>query len=73
MFLVFYFITYEGSIDIESVQDPIERLALESQIGEFGQTPKQLFLSAHPPRNSGFSPVRKFKIQIIDQNVGRIK
>eukprot|EP00965_Chrysotila_dentata_P118100 3903618-Pleurochrysis_carterae.AAC.1 len=34
---------------------PIERAALEVQIAEFGQTPTQLFTSAHPQRLPGAS------------------
>jgi hypothetical protein len=33
---VFYHLTYEGAVDIEKVTDPVERLALEAQIAEFG-------------------------------------
>jgi len=47
---VFYYLTYEGSVDIDSITDVRERAAIESQIQEFGQTPKQLFLSPHPSR-----------------------
>jgi hypothetical protein len=34
------------------VTDPVELKALETQINEFGQTPKQLFLHPHPPRST---------------------
>jgi factor associated with neutral sphingomyelinase activation len=34
---VFYHLTYEGAVDIEKVTDPVERLALEAQIAEFGK------------------------------------
>ncbi|KAK2150210.1 hypothetical protein LSH36_418g02079 [Paralvinella palmiformis] len=47
---VFYHLTYEGYIDIESIEDLNERAALETQIMEFGQTPKQLFTKPHKPR-----------------------
>eukprot|EP00210_Caulerpa_lentillifera_P008159 g7792.t1 len=47
---VFYYLSYEGAVDIEQVEDPIERKGLEAQINEFGQTPKQLFKHPHPPR-----------------------
>eukprot|EP01133_Synstelium_polycarpum_P001397 gene1397-1613_t len=47
---VFYHLTYEGSVDIESVTDPVERQSLEAQINEFGQTPRQLFKVPHPQR-----------------------
>eukprot|EP01028_Stygiella_incarcerata_P004535 TRINITY_DN19_c0_g1_i2.p1 TRINITY_DN19_c0_g1~~TRINITY_DN19_c0_g1_i2.p1 ORF type:complete len:1073 (-),score=250.53 TRINITY_DN19_c0_g1_i2:2522-5542(-) len=47
---VFYHLTYEGAVDIESIDDPIERESIEMQIREFGQTPSQLFESPHPRR-----------------------
>jgi factor associated with neutral sphingomyelinase activation len=33
---VFHPLTYEGFIDFEKIQDPIERVAYEVQISEFG-------------------------------------
>ncbi|XP_028392732.1 protein FAN-like isoform X2 [Dendronephthya gigantea] len=48
---VFYYLTYEGAVDLDSITDPNERASLESQILEFGQTPKQLFTSPHPRRS----------------------
>lgn len=50
--LVFYYLSYEGSVDLETVTDPMERCSLESQIQEFGQTPKLLFATPHPSRNA---------------------
>ncbi|XP_077982163.1 protein FAN-like isoform X3 [Glandiceps talaboti] len=47
---LFYYLTYEGAVDLDSIRDPNERVALENQILEFGQTPRQLFASAHPAR-----------------------
>ena len=47
---VFRFLTYEGAIDVEAVVDAEERAALEMQINEFGQCPRQLFLQPHPKR-----------------------
>lgn len=43
--------TYEGEIELATIKDPIEKRALEIQIQEFGQTPRQLFKIPHPPRN----------------------
>lgn len=42
--------TYEGMVDLEEIKDPVEKKAIRVQINEFGQTPKQLFKIAHPPR-----------------------
>ena len=48
--VVFHPLTYEGSVDLASISDPLERIAIEVQINEFGQTPKQLFKIPHPLR-----------------------
>lgn len=47
---LFYYLSYEGAIDLETVTDPIEKCSIESQIQEFGQTPKLLFTTPHPAR-----------------------
>lgn len=49
---VFYHLCYEGSVDLGAVTDLNDRLALEVQITEFGQVPKQLFLRPHPARRN---------------------
>ncbi|KAK3270029.1 hypothetical protein CYMTET_21557 [Cymbomonas tetramitiformis] len=48
---IFHPLTYEGAVDINSIQDPGERAGLEMQINEFGQTPRQLFHKPHPVRH----------------------
>lgn len=50
---LFYYLTYEGAVDMENITDPDKRTALQSQIAEFGQTPRQLFTKNHPSRNQG--------------------
>merc|ERR1712244_171359 len=47
---IFHPYTYEGNVDIDSIQDSTQRRAILSQIDEFGQTPLQLFKKAHPRR-----------------------
>ncbi|KAG8226897.1 hypothetical protein J437_LFUL005656 [Ladona fulva] len=47
---VFYHLCYEGAVDLDSVRDPNQRHALEVQIMEFGQIPKQVFTLPHPCR-----------------------
>ncbi|KAJ6246944.1 beige/beach-related [Anaeramoeba flamelloides] len=49
-FNVFYYLTYENSVDIDQIKDPIERKSVEDQIESFGQTPSQLFFKPHPKR-----------------------
>ncbi|XP_036367591.1 neurobeachin isoform X5 [Octopus sinensis] len=49
---VFYYLTYEGSVNLESMTDPVMKEAIENQIRSFGQTPTQLLTEPHPPRSS---------------------
>ncbi|XP_072155979.1 neurobeachin isoform X4 [Bemisia tabaci] len=49
---VFYYLTYEGSVDLETIQDPVLKEAIENQVRSFGQTPSQLLMEPHPPRSS---------------------
>ncbi|XP_013420037.2 neurobeachin [Lingula anatina] len=49
---VFYYLTYEGSVDLENMKDPVMKEAIENQIRSFGQTPSQLLTEPHPPRSS---------------------
>eukprot|EP00002_Diphylleia_rotans_P030306 TRINITY_DN6216_c0_g1_i2.p1 TRINITY_DN6216_c0_g1~~TRINITY_DN6216_c0_g1_i2.p1 ORF type:complete len:2958 (-),score=456.23 TRINITY_DN6216_c0_g1_i2:383-9256(-) len=50
---VFYYLTYEGSIDLGSISDPVLRRSYESQIANFGQTPTQILKHPHPRRSAG--------------------
>lgn len=47
---IFYHLTYEGAVDLEAMDDPLSRAAVEDQIANFGQTPIQLFRRRHPKR-----------------------
>uniref|UniRef100_A0A8C4K2R9 Neurobeachin n=1 Tax=Dromaius novaehollandiae TaxID=8790 RepID=A0A8C4K2R9_DRONO len=49
---VFHYLTYEGSVNLDSITDPVLREAMEAQIHNFGQTPSQLLIEPHPPRSS---------------------
>lgn len=49
---VFYYLTYEGAVNLSTITDPMLREAVESQIRSFGQTPCQLLIEPHPPRSS---------------------
>ena len=31
---LFYYLTYEGAVDLETVADPVERAAFEAQVGD---------------------------------------
>ncbi|KAA0723860.1 Protein FAN [Triplophysa tibetana] len=47
---VFHPLTYEGGVDCDSIEDPDQKIAMLTQILEFGQTPRQLFTTPHPQR-----------------------
>ncbi|KAI9921207.1 hypothetical protein PsorP6_002107 [Peronosclerospora sorghi] len=47
---VFFYLTYEGMVDIDSITDPIVKSSMQSQIAHFGQTPTQVLREPHPQR-----------------------
>ncbi|KAK9143642.1 hypothetical protein Syun_013042 [Stephania yunnanensis] len=47
---VFFYITYEGTVDIDKILDPVQRRATQDQIAYFGQTPSQLLTVPHLKR-----------------------
>jgi factor associated with neutral sphingomyelinase activation len=47
---VFYHLTYEGAVNLDSISDPNMRNSVIAQVREFGQTPKQVFTTPHPKR-----------------------
>ena len=47
---VFFYLTYEGAVDIDSISDPAMKASILAQINNFGQTPRQLFQKPHPQR-----------------------
>lgn len=47
---VFFYITYEGTIDIDKISDPVQQRATQDQIAYFGQTPSQLLTVPHMKR-----------------------
>lgn len=49
---VFYYLTYEGALNLNSVENAAMREGLEQQMISFGQTPAQLMTEPHPPRHS---------------------
>lgn len=48
----FHHLSYEGSIDVDSLTIQEERDSCLQQIRDFGQTPAQIFQSPHPPCKS---------------------
>jgi len=55
---IFFYLTYEGTVDLEAVADPIEREAIQQQVACFGQTPPILFTAPHPARRPPMPMVR---------------
>lgn len=49
---VFYYLTYEGALNLNSIENATVREGLEQQMISFGQTPAQLMTEPHPPRHS---------------------
>ncbi|KAM5487377.1 Beige protein-like 1 [Microsporum audouinii] len=47
---VFHHLSYRGAKDLDSIEDPMERLATIGIIHNFGQTPHQVFHKHHPSR-----------------------
>ncbi|KAK9801335.1 hypothetical protein WJX73_005585 [Symbiochloris irregularis] len=68
---VFHHLTYEGAVDVESITDSHTRLAMEAQINEFGQCPRQLFATPHPPRVSVPSVAEAQRISAAAMEAGR--
>jgi hypothetical protein len=58
---VFYYLTYEGAVNLDTITNPTDRAAIETQIRNFGQAPSQLLTEPHPPRNSAMTLVRKIQ------------
>ncbi|RLN32014.1 hypothetical protein BBJ28_00015788 [Nothophytophthora sp. Chile5] len=48
---VFFYLTYEGMVDVDSIADPVIKSSMQSQIAHFGQTPTQVLRDPHPQRH----------------------
>lgn len=49
---IFYYLTYEGAVNLDNMEDDLQRSAIEDQIANFGQTPIQIFKKKHPRRGA---------------------
>ncbi|XP_034168413.2 neurobeachin a isoform X9 [Pangasianodon hypophthalmus] len=49
---VFHYMSYEGSVNLDTITDLQLRESMEAQIQIFGQVPSQLLIEPHPPRSS---------------------
>ncbi|CAF1543292.1 unnamed protein product, partial [Rotaria sp. Silwood1] len=43
------------AVNLDSITNPTDRAAIETQIRNFGQAPAQLLTEPHPPRNSAMN------------------
>ncbi|XP_053533643.1 lipopolysaccharide-responsive and beige-like anchor protein [Ictalurus punctatus] len=66
---VYYYLTYEGAVNLSSITDPLLREAVESQIRSFGQTPSQLLIEPHPPRSSAMQMTPMMFTEQMQQDV----
>ena len=58
---VFHHLSYHGAKNLDTIIDPLERLATIGIIHNFGQTPHQVFQRNHPTREA-----RKHKLKRLD-------
>ncbi|CAF2965034.1 unnamed protein product [Rotaria sp. Silwood2] len=58
---VFYYLTYEEAVNLDSITNPTDRATIETQIRDFGQALAQLLTEPHPPRNSAMNLVKRKK------------
>ncbi|XP_068176800.1 lipopolysaccharide-responsive and beige-like anchor protein isoform X3 [Antennarius striatus] len=66
---VFYYLTYEGAVNLSNINDPLLREAVESQIRSFGQTPCQLLIEPHAPRSSAMQVTPMMFTEQMQQDV----
>jgi len=66
---VFYYLTYEGNVNLDAITDPVMKEALENQIRSFGQTPSQLLTEPHPPRSSPMNIVSSLSFSLSHEQV----
>jgi hypothetical protein len=67
---VFFYITYEGTVNIDKISDPVQQRATQDQIAYFGQTPSQLLTVPHI-RRVPFADV--LQLQTIFRNPNEVK
>lgn len=48
---VFHYLTYQGAKNLETIEDPVEKVSDTNIIHHFGQTPHQVFNKPHPRRD----------------------
>ncbi|KAI8812528.1 hypothetical protein BJ742DRAFT_792726, partial [Cladochytrium replicatum] len=61
---VFHHLSYEGSVNIDNIEDEVEKQATIAIINNFGQTPKQLFKKPHPCRTVKSATIKEYSLLI---------
>ena len=61
---VFHHLSYHGAKDLDSISDPLERLATIGIIHNFGQTPYQIFQKPHSARDDLRNRTRRLDMAI---------
>ena len=56
---VFHHLSYHGAKNLDTIEDPMERLATIGIIHNFGQTPHQVFQRSHAPREGAKNRIKK--------------
>lgn len=56
---VFHHLSYHGAKNLDTIDDPVERLATIGIIHNFGQTPHQVFQRPHPQREEAKHKVKR--------------
>lgn len=56
---VFHHLSYAGASDLDRITDANERAITAGVIHNFGQTPHQVFMKPHPPRENAKCPVKR--------------
>lgn len=67
---VFHHLSYHGAKDLDTIDDPVERLATIGIIHNFGQTPHQVFQRTHPIREDAKHKVNK--LDSVAENLTRL-
>ena len=65
---VFYYLTYEGTVNLDEIDDPTLKTAMQLQIEHFGQCPTQLLTVAHPPRGRTIRVPRPLYLTFLGQH-----
>ncbi|THU62740.1 hypothetical protein C4D60_Mb01t08320 [Musa balbisiana] len=64
---IFYYLTYEGAVDLENMDDMLQKSSIEDQIANFGQSPIQIFPS--PPSAIVFIGLLDSNIVLVNQGL----